>query len=70
MVTTAESLRERQDDLLKRYLRALAREGGTNEMEVGRGRELRTCPECGERAIARLEPSGTWHVCSACGRYA
>lgn len=78
MATTAEHLREqhdergeeRQEDLLRRYLRALAREGGTNDVELGRGLDLRTCPHCGERTAASLEPGGTWFVCGACGRYA
>lgn len=70
MATTAERLQEREEDLLRRYLRALAREGGTHDVELGRGRQLRTCPSCGERTVVTLEAAGTWYVCSSCDRYA
>lgn len=67
MATTAEHLRE--PDMLRTYLRALARNGGGDE-ELGRGRQRRVCAHCGEHAVFTLEAAGTWYRCSHCGRYA
>jgi predicted RNA-binding Zn-ribbon protein involved in translation (DUF1610 family) len=58
-----------RDVLLRRYLRALARESGELRARAP-GHAVRTCPSCGERAIFVLEPEGTWYRCSACGHYA
>lgn len=68
MATTAEHLRE--PDMLRTYLRALARTSGTGDQEMARGRQRRVCAHCGERAVFTLEAAGTWYRCGACGRYA
>ena len=68
MASTAEQLRE--PDMLRSYLRALARTGGSGDQVLGRGRQLRVCAQCGERAVFTLEAEGTWYRCTHCGRYA
>lgn len=68
MARTAEHLRE--PDLLRAYLRNLARHQGPPIQELGGGRQVRTCPNCGERAVFRPETAGTWYRCGSCGRYA
>jgi Zinc-binding domain of primase-helicase len=37
---------------------------------VAPGHQIRTCPNCGERARFRLDPEGTWAICEACGQLA
>jgi transposase len=69
MARTAERLDTEQDTLLRRYLRALAREP-REPQGPSPGHAIRTCPECGDRAIFTLEPEGTWFRCSRCGHYA
>lgn len=68
MALTAEHLQE--PDLLRAYLRSMARGEGPPRQDLGRGRQLRTCPNCGDRTVFRLETEGTWYSCSSCGRYA
>lgn len=68
MATTAERLQG--PDLLRSYLRALARHGAPQGRDLGRGRQLRTCARCGERSVFHPDPEGGWYVCGACGRYA
>ncbi|HEX6262864.1 MAG TPA: hypothetical protein VF097_08470 [Actinomycetota bacterium] len=67
MATTAERLRE--PDMLRSYLHALARNGGTGREELGHGRQRRVCTHCGERAVFTPDTDG-WYRCSHCGRYA
>lgn len=67
MATTAEHLRE--PDMLRTYLRALARTGGTTQ-QMASGRQRRVCAHCGQRAVFTLEAEGTWYRCGECGRYA
>lgn len=68
MATTAEHLRH-EDDLLRSYLRALARSKEPREA-LDLGRQHRTCPNCGRLAIFHLEAGGGWARCGACGRLA
>jgi transposase len=69
MASPAETLVPRDDVLLRRYLRALAREPQPVR-EPSPGHAIRTCPECGDRSIFVLEAEGTWYRCSRCGHYA
>jgi hypothetical protein len=66
MASTAERLRE--PDLLRSYLRNLSRQGGTPDLRLDDGRQVRTCPNCGARSVFR--PEDTWYRCTACGQYA
>lgn len=68
MASTATDLHE--PDLLEDYVRALAREGGSHDVVLDAGRQLRTCVNCGERTVFRLEPDGTWYRCTNCREYA
>jgi hypothetical protein len=69
MARPAAMLDTQDEVLLRRYLRALAREPRTVR-EPSPGHAVRTCPSCGERSIFVLEPEGTWYRCSRCGHYA
>jgi hypothetical protein len=69
MAQSASVVTRPQEALLRRYLRALAREPGELRARAP-GHAVRTCPSCGERAIFVLEPEGTWYRCSTCGHYA
>lgn len=66
MASPAQQLRE--PDLLRSYLRALHRRGGTHDVRLDGSRQVRTCSSCGARSVFR--PEGTWYRCTACGRYA
>jgi hypothetical protein len=66
MATTATKLPEA--DLLRSYLRALARHGGAPDEHLEGGRQRRTCAACGR--YAEFLPEGTWYRCSACGSLA
>lgn len=68
MASTAGHLQE--PDMLRSYLRALARTGGDGREDLGRGRQRRVCAHCGQRAVFTLESEGTWYRCTHCGRYA
>ena len=68
MATTARRLEE--PDLLREYLRALARGRHTAERKLDDGRQIRTCSHCGEDAIFVPERGGSWYRCTACGHYA
>lgn len=57
-------------DLLGDYLRALSREGGSHDVVIAEGRQIRTCANCGERCVFKLEPGGTWYRCTSCHEYA
>jgi transposase len=67
MVQTAQRIDEGYEPVL---LRALAREGRPERLAPSPGHQIRTCPVCGDRAVFRLEPEGTWYRCSDCGHYA
>ena len=46
-----------------------------NRKKVGRlpvapGWQVRTCTNCGTRALFRIDPEGCWAVCEVCGRFA
>jgi transposase len=69
MARTAERLDTGHDSMLRRYLRALAAAPG-EPRAPSPGHAIRTCPECGDRAVFVLEPEGTWFRCSHCGHYA
>jgi hypothetical protein len=69
MAQTAQSI-DSYGLVLRRYLRALAREGRPERLAPSPGHQIRTCPVCGDRAVFRLEPEGTWYRCSDCGHYA
>lgn len=66
MGSTAEKLRE--PDLLRTYLRALSARGGTSDLLMDDGRQIRTCPNCGARTVFR--PEGSWYRCTSCAAYA
>lgn len=68
MASTARSLDK--PDLLRDYLRALSREGGSHDVVLDHGRQVRTCAHCGERTVFKLEPGGTWYRCASCREYA
>lgn len=68
MARTAEHLRE--PDLLRAYLRGLAHGEGSANPTLEGGRQVRTCANCGERAVFTPAESGSWYRCGACGRYA
>jgi hypothetical protein len=58
------------DPMLGRYLAALRWHDSEDDPCESPGNDIRTCAACGEHTIFRLDPEGTWFVCSACGRYA
>ena len=61
---------ELQDDLLyKRYMRALRRTGEPEEAEPSPGHVIRFCHTCGQRALFRLDPEGTWYECLHCKHF-
>ena len=60
MATTAERVRE--PDLLRTYLRALAREPGDDD-------HVRTCPNCGTGNVFAVDAAG-WATCPSCKQYA
>lgn len=68
MASTAPKLEK--PDLLRDYLRNLSREGGSHDVVIDEGRQVRTCARCGERTVFRVEPEGTWYRCGACREYA
>lgn len=70
MAQTAHRIDESYGLVLRRYLRALAREERPERLAPSPGHQIRTCPVCGGRAVFRLEPEGTWYRCSDCGHYA
>jgi len=37
---------------------------------VAPGHQVRTCANCGTRAVFRMDPEGSWAVCEVCGRFA
>ena len=69
MARPAQVLDTQDEILLRRYLRALARQP-SEPRAPSPGHAIRTCPSCGERSIFVLEPEGTWYRCSRCGHYA
>jgi transposase len=69
MARPAQVLDTQDEILLRRYLRALARQPG-EPSAASPGHAIRTCPSCGGRSIFVLEPEGTWYRCSSCGHYA
>ena len=68
MARLAEELKE--DQVLRTYLRGLVREGAPLVSQRTEGHEVRTCTNCGEASVFRLDPDGVWMTCSSCGRYA
>jgi hypothetical protein len=63
----AQASEELRDDLLyQRYLRALRRHGEPREEEPSPGHVIRYCHNCGQRAMFRLDPEGTWYECLHC----
>jgi hypothetical protein len=70
MAQTAQRIDDSYGLVLRRYLRALSREGRPERLAPSPGHQIRTCPVCGDRAVFRLEPEGTWYRCSDCGHYA
>jgi hypothetical protein len=64
---------EDRDDLLSRYLGALSRypdEADQDHEDLPVGYDVRTCANCGERAMFKLDPDGGWAACTACGKAA
>ena len=68
----AQSARELRDSgsLYLRYMQALKRYGEPEEEQPSPGHVIRHCPNCGMRAIFRLDPEGNWFECLHCGEYA
>lgn len=63
----------RTDELLGRYLHALERHDDRSEREaerLARGHDVRTCANCGEHTVFRIDPGGVWSECTNCGRLA
>ncbi len=69
MARAAQRVDTEHDALLRRYLRAMAREPA-EPRATSPGHAIRTCPGCGDRSIFVLEPEGTWYRCRRCGHYA
>jgi hypothetical protein len=63
---------EDMNGLLDRYMGALRYHGDPNEPEddLSLGLDIRTCANCGEHTLFRLDPAGTWFECTACGHLA
>ena len=56
--------------MLRTYLRALARDRHPAATKLEGGRQIRTCPNCGEETIFVPDTTGSWYRCTACTRYA
>ena len=61
---------ETRDVLYERYLQALARYGDPRDEAPSPGHVIRRCPNCGMRAMFRLDPEGGWYECLHCRHYA
>ena len=61
---------ETDDVLYQRYVRALARYGDPRDEAPSPGHVVRYCPNCGLRAMFRLDPEGNWYECLHCKHYA
>ena len=67
----AQRAHELEDPLLyEKYLQALKRHGDPREDQPSPGHVIRHCTNCGQRALFRLDPEGTWYECLHCGHYA
>ena len=67
----AQLAHELEDPLLyEKYLRALKRHGDPRQDQPSPGHVIRHCSNCGQRAMFRLDPEGTWYECLHCGHYA
>ena len=63
----AQASEELGDGLLyQRYLRALRLYGEPREEEPSPGHVVRYCHNCGQRAMFRFDPEGTWYECLHC----
>src|SRR5439155_18835731 len=47
-----------------------ARNQKAGQSSVAPGHQVRTCANCGTRALFRMDPEGSWAVCEVCGRFA
>lgn len=66
----AQASEEVQGDLLyQRYLQALRRYGESRSEEPSPGHVIRYCHNCGQRAMFRLDPEGSWYECLHCKHF-
>jgi hypothetical protein len=59
----------REWPLYQRYLQALKRLGPPEDERPSPGHVIRHCHTCGQRAMFRLDPEGTWYECLHCKHY-
>jgi hypothetical protein len=62
--------RELRPGVREVYTFSPVRRRSDRENSTPPGHQRRTCANCGEQALFRMDPEGTWAVCEVCGRYA
>jgi hypothetical protein len=55
--------------LYQRYIQAMKRLGAPQDERPSPGHVIRHCHTCGQRAMFRLDPEGTWYECLHCKHF-